>query len=415
MIDSIKIKYRAVNFVDLLANTLLSFFIFSIPILANSSIKILLILLSLLFVLKFKRFSLLEFISKFWHVLLFILMVALGLIYSIDAQIGVKRLETLFCLIGVPFLCLFNKEFFQGNKPTKIFTYGVLVASIMCLANAFFHYLGQKDPRVFHYYDFTSIINSHPTYLAYYIILAISWILYDFSMKGRPSFDTQISVCYLVVLTVTLVLTGGQTSLISLLLVFSFFLLNSILSAKGSRSYFVTIVTIIMICIVFLANMIEGDNVYSEVDDSWERFHLWESGVKANDNFFFGVGTGDAGAVLKNYLAENGLEKFANSNANTHNQLIEIFLSHGMTGVIAFLILVGRPLFLSYKIRDTLGILIQYPFVVYSVTEVFLGRYQGVVVFALVQTIAICHSYANTDSLNDGNISSKINVAFRKL
>ncbi len=120
------------------------------------------------------------------------------------------------------------------------------------------------------------------------------------------------------------------------------------------------------------------------LNDSWDRFALWKSAIIANPNIFLGVGTGDYKTVLNEYYQSHGLTQFAIDSFNSHNQFIQIFFSNGILGLIAVIILMGRPLYLAVKNNQPFGILVFFPFIIYGMTEVFLGRYQGIVFFALL-------------------------------
>jgi len=121
-----------------------------------------------------------------------------------------------------------------------------------------------------------------------------------------------------------------------------------------------------------------------EKNDYWERFVLWESALNATPDIIFGVGTGDYKKVLYEYYVSHKLYEFADSGFNSHNQFIEIFFTNGLVGVVALIIMLGRPLYLSVRNQNILGTLTFFSFFIYGMTEVFLGRYQGVVFFALL-------------------------------
>ncbi len=87
---------------------------------------------------------------------------------------------------------------------------------------------------------------------------------------------------------------------------------------------------------------------------------------------------------MNQYYSEHGMVKFAQESYNSHNQFIQILFSNGVLGVIGLLVMLTRPLYLSFKNENILGILSLFPFLVYSITEAFLGRYQGVVFFTLL-------------------------------
>jgi len=127
----------------------------------------------------------------------------------------------------------------------------------------------------------------------------------------------------------------------------------------------------------------------SNQNDYWERMALWKSAIAANTNSLFGVGTGDYNLVLNEYYRGHEMNHFAEENFNSHNQFIQMYFSNGLVGLFSLLLVLGRPLYVSVKQRNLLGILLYFPFLMYGVTEVFLGRYQGVVFLALVHQILV--------------------------
>jgi O-antigen ligase len=122
-------------------------------------------------------------------------------------------------------------------------------------------------------------------------------------------------------------------------------------------------------------------------NDSWERFDLWKSAVQANSNVVFGVGTGDYKTELNDYYHEHGMTEFEEGNFNAHNQFVQIYFSNGLLGLLAVIILFGRPLYKSVKRHNAMGVLVFFSFIIYGMTEVFLGRFQGVVFYALMHQL----------------------------
>ena len=184
-----------------------------------------------------------------------------------------------------------------------------------------------------------------------------------------------------------LLLTGGYTAFISLILVFSFFVLKFFIEDRTPPKRLTFILILLMVATMFVVNSTRHNKMI--LDDSWERFVLWESAIKANPNLLFGVGTGDYKVEMNRYYQNHAMPQFANESYNSHNQFIQLFFSNGLIGLFAIALLVIRPLYLSYKSQNVFGILILFPFLIYGVTEVFLGRYQGVVFFALLHQIFI--------------------------
>jgi O-antigen ligase len=186
-----------------------------------------------------------------------------------------------------------------------------------------------------------------------------------------------------------LMLTGGQTAFMSLLLVSSFFILRFILEEKtGYRKLTATLVSVMIIC-MFLISARDHGMREDILNDSWDRLELWKSAFLANPDALFGVGTGDYKIILNEYYQAHGMERFAKDSYNSHNQFIQVYFSNGILGLITVIVLMCRPLYLSVKNDYSFGILVFFPFIIYGMTEVFLGRYQGIIFFALLHQLFI--------------------------
>lgn len=145
-----------------------------------------------------------------------------------------------------------------------------------------------------------------------------------------------------------------------------------------------------MLVVTLFTSLLQKREIIPALTDSWDRMTLWEAVFKANPDPIIGVGTGDYKQELNNYYRSNNLPYYAEQSYNTHNQLLQIYFSQGLVGVSVFLLLIFRLLYRLQKNDLTLGILFFFPFLVYGVNEVFLGRYQGVVFFILIHQV--CNS-----------------------
>lgn len=363
------------------------FFILALPLSSYVSQRILVLLLILSVIFGSRKFNLANFVKSAWDILLYLLVIGLGVVYSSDKVTGVSTLETSLGLLVLAIIFSRTLDFDRGllNRIFLFLTIGMLVAGLICLVNAVVNFLnGDGGTQVFFFYDFTSIIDSHPTYLAYYLIFAITYSLYALNYERLLS-RAEIYLVFALLGFSFLLLTGGQTAFVSLFFVFSFFTLKYLLGDKrGKLKLTFAVVLAMLTCILFLNSAEQGEK-NRILNDSWDRFELWRSGIFANPDFFFGVGTGDYKVVLNKYFKENHLELFAKDSLNSHNQFIQVFFTNGILGLIAISVLIFRPLYLAFKHNDQMGILVLFPFLIYGMTEVFLGRYQGVVFFALLR------------------------------
>lgn len=362
-------------------------FVFLIPLSQTASSAGLALLTLGSLVLPKRAPALIDVVKNSWDSVLFLLVLGIGLSYSEDRNSGWSTLETSLSLIAVPLVMTRLGEF--GHRHLQqvflAFTAGLIVALCICLSYAGYRFVNGGGTPVFFFYNLTGVIDFQPTYVAYYLIASITFGLYLLYYE-KPAVSTRWIAATLVFLFGALLLTGGITAFVSVLYVFAFFMLKYLLEAK-SRIQTVTFVLVcLMVAGMFTFNELRHiDPTGFSLDDSWERLDLWEAALRACTNPLLGVGTGDGEAVLNAYYAGHGMAQYASSNLNPHNQFISVYLSNGLLGLISFLLLLFRPLYVSVKRSNALGALIFFPFIIYGMTEVFLGRYQGVIFFALLR------------------------------
>ncbi len=383
-------------------------FVFTIPISSFVSVR-------LLFFALLISFTLPKPLSKIWRqaidIFLYLFVLLTGLFYSTDVTTGFKVLETNFSLLAIPLIL--NR---LGSLDTKIrdgifrsFLLGVMVASLVCLLYALYRYTQETNLQFFFFETFTETIESHPTYLAYYIIFAITIVLYGL-YYGKNQRKILFQYLLLLFLFIILILTGGQTAFISMLFVFSFFILKFLTEKKNRDTWKVVVSILFMLACMFLVSLAEGNFQLLELNDSWERAILWKSAIVANSNFFLGVGTGDYKIALNEYYTTHSMAVFARESYNAHNQFIQLLFSNGLLGLFSLLIMLGRPLYIAVKTNTVLSILSLFPFLIYGITEVFLGRFQGVVFFALLHQIFMTEMKATSKVTSGNKIRNELNV-----
>jgi O-antigen ligase len=343
------------------------------------------------------KFSFKAFVIQSWDLLLFFSMLLIGLTYSTDIQLGLRQIETSLSFLGVP-LVVYNLGGFSKDRMARTFyafALGTFVAGLICLIDASVSFSQTGDYQRFFYSQLTRTIDSHPTYFAYYLIFIITYGLYVLYYELSKKF-VGWAIAGLLFFFTLLLLTGGQTAFISLTLVFSFFISKYALEKKGMReSLTVTLVLLLLICMVGAMIAFRSNEIFLSVsnqNDYWERMTLWKSAINANTSVLAGVGTGDYNLVLNSYYRQHDMARFANENLNSHNQFIQSYFSNGLIGLMTLLFILARPLYLSIRHQNLLGVLLYFPLVMYGVNEVFLGRYQGVVFVAFIHQILVSHN-----------------------
>jgi len=368
-------------------------FAFLIPISSFLSTRVLLLtfIVSIFLLGDYRRLR-----NTSWDIFLYSLIIIFGVFYSDDLAMSLKILETNFSLLAIPVVVVRMKNL-NEKKIIKIFYFfvaGLLLASCISLVRAFFSYEETKDVRFFFFYQFTNVINSHPTYFAYYLIFAIAFGLYIL-YYNKSDLSPYLIISILIFLFVVLVLTGGRTAFISILLTFSFFILRFLVGERGVHKKTTIVLVAALMIVMFLVNVVDLGNRYSALNDSWERFVLWESAVRATPSILWGAGTGDT-KLLNDYYLSHNLAQYAEGSYNAHNQFIQILFSNGVFGLLAVLIMLARPLYVSVIQKNALGVLVFFPFLIYGMTEVFLGRYQGVAFFVLLHQCFIAQYQRDT-------------------
>jgi len=287
------------------------------------------------------------------------------------------------------------------NRIGLVFTTGVLVASLICLSYAFWRNIYQDFSGGYYYNEFTSIINSHPTYMAYYVCFSIIFLLYLVSYEMHGRLQRILITIVILFLSFILMLTAGRSTFVSMLMMASFFFLKLLFEPypikRKLQAISVTIVLLLLILFQssysprILAGFLEGTEISAGKiqGDTWERLVLWESAINASSNIYIGVGTGDYTDVITNYYKANNLPKFAESSFNAHNQFIQTFFSNGLIGLLVLLITLLRPILMAAERQNIFGMLTFFPFLIYGISEVFLGRYQGLIFFVLLHQIFV--------------------------
>lgn len=372
-----------------LYNRILLTFVFVIPISQFISVRLLIILLIFSFFIK-SQLGFFLFAKRAWDIIFYLMLLAGGLIYSSDMTTGLNVMETSSSLLAIPMVISRIPSFDREIRLElfRAFLLGLITASVICLMFAGYRYLEVPNLRFFFFDNFTEPIGSQPIYFAYYLIFMISASLYSLYYHIEEG-NNLVRYGVVLFLFLILILTCGQTAFVSILFVFSFFILKFFSEETNREKKIVTsFIALMLFCMFFITNFEKGDRALP-LNDSWERAVLWESAVSAMSSPFLGVGTGDYKIALNEYYTTHNLSQFASESYNAHNQFIQILFSNGIFGVLALSFMLARPLYLAMEKKHILAILCVFPFLIYGMTEVFLGRYQGVVFFTLLHQIFV--------------------------
>lgn len=383
-------------------------FAISIPLSSFLSVRILVLASVFGLIACSNRQVLARLVRNAWDLMLFIATLIFGLIYTTDQNTGIQVLETNFCFFALPLV--FALIPIVSSKIEQLllgFLSGVVGSSIIMVGAALIKYREIQDVSVFTYYGLTDTMGFQPTYFAYYLSFGICVALYALYINqfNVPRYILSVSILFLFIV---LMLTASQTAYLGLLLILSFFILKFFFDRSKKSTNAVATLSFLLLLSMLLFNYYDLNRLMTdsvEATDFWERFTLWDAALQANPNPIFGVGTGDFKTVLNQYYQSKGMAFFAEESYNSHNQFIQIYFSNGIFGLLVLCMMIYRSLYLSFKIQNPFGILVIFPFIIYGITEVFLGRYQGVVFFVFCHQLVINQYYQIKPKLvlNDKN------------
>ncbi|PZR20424.1 MAG: hypothetical protein DI539_10885 [Flavobacterium psychrophilum] len=377
-------------------------FVFFIPVSQYLSTRLLFLLFLASFFVEKNRFRV-GLLGASWDLFGYLLVLLFGLIYTTDTKMGWRVMETNFSFLALPFI------FFRNPLSTKkelhsillAFIVGILFSCSICFFYAVWLYALNHNFSSFFHEDFTAVIGFQPTYLAYYICFSVTALLY-FLYYEKLHMSLYVYAIVLVLLFAGLILTGGRTGYVSMLFVFSFFVLKFLFEEERTvvkkMTFFISVLFLVAMLVIshfnFNSASTPAEGYY------WERLSLWKSAIDANSDFLLGVGTGDYKEVMNKYYVTHNLSQFAPDSFNAHNQFLQTDFSNGLIGLVAILLLIGRPLYLSVKYQNVLGILVFFSFIIYGMMEVFLGRYQGVVFFVFLHQVFIQFYFSRRSSFS---------------
>lgn len=357
--------------------------VFLIPINSFASVRLEVVLFLVALVLM--RGYIQDFLRLSWDLLLYLLFILVGIGYSLHPQEGWQFAETSFSLMAFPAIFYATVRLRTANEEDlqSAFLAGSLISSAVLLVHAVFRFSQSGDPSVFLFYELTTFLGFQPTYFAYYLIFAISVSLHRLWTTSTAK-DFLIYAFASLFLFGVFLLTGGRTASVGIVLVLSYFVLLYLTEERKVHAHWRVAISGVMLLLLFFVNAYEQQTPEFLQHDGWERGQLWIAAIKALPSLWLGAGTGAVHFVLNDYYNQAGLGDFAIQNLNPHNQFLHTLIANGVIGVGLLLIVMARPLLRAVSYRSPMLIIYFFPIWVYSISEVILGRYQGVVFFAFV-------------------------------
>ncbi len=373
-------------------------------------------------------------ISKNPSLLLMILLYVvyiIGMLYTTNTKDGSQTIETklsflVFPLVFSPYAqtCKINL-----NKYLKFFIYGSLVSALVRFGWAFYCFIkpvyvvlyGVPYDLGASYFYYTQLsVFFHPSYLALYYLFALIALVHLVTIgELKYNWKWVLAIFLLALFILLLTSKAGWIGLLLFTLYFSRLLILNKKIAQAVAMFGLLIGLFYFLNIYFTPRFLtripklsviteaikgsdnENKKITTSTDGSGSRVLVWKAAVEIiENNFLFGVGTGDAkDTMLEKYKEKEMTYEFENK-LNSHNQYLNTFIALGVIGFSILLLCFAVPFYFSYREKVFLFaafiIIVGFNFLVESMLE----RQEGVIFYAFFYSIlSFSLSYNNPNSL----------------
>jgi O-antigen ligase len=297
----------------------------------------------------------------------------LGLLYSENFGYGYFDMEVKMSLFIFPVIMSSIKpELLSAEVARKVlwaFVSGVVVTFILCYSFASYQYYNGGDISVFYYSGLTPLM--HSSYLAMYICFAIAILLYFIErglIRGRRNLiGTIILLGLLEIFVVMISSKAGILGLVVVIVLYAVYILvvkKQLLRGMVAGGLFAFSLLIVFQVFPFSAERFQQSrndlgetsiNSDEVAGSTGERVLIWWYLFEiTNENYLFGVGTGDVKDNLLAKYEEKEMISARQKELNAHNQYFQTMITLGIIGLIILLLYIILPVMYSLENRHYL-------------------------------------------------------------
>ncbi len=365
-------------------------FVFSLPfynvsLLLDKVTPFLMVIWAIISIIKFYISKLSIHLNIFFFILAgFYFLYGFGLLYSENLNAGLLKMENKSSFFIIPILTLLSSSLYQTRKWYLIsFVISNFTASIICLFIA----LQDFTYGNLYYTHFSYFL--HPSYFALYVVFSmhIVWQLIS-TEKGMGIMLKRVLYFVMLYFAFIVYLISSKIGIISGILSLSFIFFHEF-SATYKLSKRTVFLVVMISLFVYSGITNHRFRIFSEniqktpTENTHTRFLIWQESLNViEENIFFGQGTGDAQSALnKRYLSKGYMDAYEHQ-LNAHNQYLETFISLGLIGFIALLLLFILPLYYLKDQFEILSVVFLFLIGFHLLFESMFERFWGIVFFA---------------------------------
>lgn len=332
--------------------------------------------------------------------LLFLLFL-FGLWLSKDVNRVQKDIGRVVPLVLIPlFVSVHRKKDFNIKNIYKALGFGLFIGIVICWINIFMSIISRenyiKQASYFFewiYTDFNLVkpLDGHPSYFAVLLVLFIGALLFDKQFEHIRKQKLKF-ILLLFPFFLFLIETNSRVGVLALVVIVLYHAIK-----RWSVKLFISVITLVLIIGLLSVKFDYLGSKFrklmsSDGSVSIERVDRWKEIIQVfneKDKFWFGVGSGDSRLIYRRAYYNGGFDLAFNNNYNAHNQYLEFFVCNGIVGLSLYLFIFFFFLRHTYLQINALHFFIV--FVMFSMSESFFGRSQGVMAFSFFYSLLILY------------------------
>ncbi|MCW3102247.1 MAG: hypothetical protein JWO09_687 [Bacteroidetes bacterium] len=298
------------------------------------------------------------------------------------------------------------------NGVFKAFVAGGVASSLFLLGRAAYFFFSAGENKFF--YEAFSVL-AHTSYVSMYFNFLMAWIILGLLRKGivRASYSVSVSWALILFFSCINILLSSKMGVILMVLMFlcfgSYYVWRSgryiagivaVLCMAGGLFLVARNVPVIHSRVQYAIAAFTKPSIDVTSNESSEvRMLVW--GVANEliaDNFFTGVGTGDAKPMLLRAYARKGMLGAFEHRLNAHNEFYQVFVA---VGVFGFLILLGcllLPLIPAFRERCIIYLVFLFLVILNFIPESMLETQAGVMFYAFMNAMLFFSLVGKKDS-----------------
>lgn len=364
--------------------------------------------------------QLIHSIKKEWTgflLVFFFLLHVVGLLYSQNLKYGFSDIERKLSLLIIP-LVLLSKPLTISQRDFSIMAFisFALLLSCIGLVRGLCHYqdiASNHGPE----HLITHFADIHRVYFSMYLLfcyLALFYLQSAYAWKGMKTGAWIWAAAFLLILFVFIMASRMMLILMIVSSAMLLFYFTVIKNKQYIKALVFCVVGLVLLSVVYmkvgyvrnfmgqLTEKLDAGQT-EEVNSVNIRVVKYRCALQGiEQNWLWGVGTGDIQDVLNALYLKNGFHKGYEVNMDAHNQYLQTWLAQGLPGLLLLLAF----LFLNFKKgiaeRNYLVLFVLCIFTVCSLSESLLTTQKGVVFFALFFPL----TYYSNAALLDRHIKS---------